>query len=199
MKHTIEQLITIAYRYFPRGVPSDDPRYKQAPEMQRQREARLRAADQYPAWRDMLRRLDKRFPETYIENQSIGLQARTGDNFDRCFAGRLDLPRESPTQAFRYLGFFVSHVAPYYTFHQCFPASELTWDGRTNRTRGFDFVLPDDAEQCATAVAEEIERSFPDHQRMPAEVALTAVPEVAAGQHLYGEAVIFDCLFSDTW
>lgn len=199
MKHTIEQLIDIAYLYFPRGVPSDDPRYKQAPEMQRQIEVRIQAADQYPAWRDMLRRLIKRFPGTYLENQCIGLQARTGDNFDRCFAGRLDLARQYPKQGFRYLGFFVSYVAPYYAIHQCYPTTELNSEGRRVGVRGFDFVLADDAQHYAKIVAKEIEEAFPDHERMPAEVALTPVPEVAAGIHLYGEAVIFDCLFSDTW
>lgn len=199
MKHTIEQLIDIAYLYFPRGVPSDDPRYKQAPEMQRQIEARIQAADQYPAWRDMFRRLVKRLPETYLENQCMGIQARTGTAFDRCFAGRLELPPQHPEQGSRYLGFFVSYVAPYYAIHQCYPTTELNSEGRRLGVQGFDFVLPEDAERYAKIVAEEIEQAFPDHERMPAEVALTRVPDVAAGRHLYGEAVIFDCLFSDTW
>jgi len=196
MKHTVEQLISISHRYFPRGIPSDDPRYDTAPEIQRQRDARSRAANDYPAWRGLLGRLGELYPGTYIENRSIGLQSRSADNCDRCFGCYLELPHD-PSEPYRYLGLFVSFVVPYYTFHHLH--ANKGWDIRQDYKERFDFILPGDAEPYAIAIAKEVEAAFPGHERMPGEIALTLVPEVAAGRHLYGEALIFDCLFSDIW
>ena len=196
MKHTIEQLISVAYHYFPRGIPSDDPRYDKSPEVQRQREARSRAADAYPAWRDLLGKLGGLYPSTYIENRSIGLQAKTVDNPDRCFGCYVELPHE-PSEQYRYLGLFVSFVVPYYTFHHL--RASKGWDVSQDYAARFDFDLPPDAEEHAAAISGQVEQAFPGHERMPGDIAVMPVPEVAAGRHLYGEALIFDCLFSDIW
>jgi hypothetical protein len=51
----------------------------------------------------------------------------------------------------------------------------------------------------STGIAEEIRSAFPEHEIMPAAVGNTIVPEIRVGGHFFGEATIFDALFSDHW
>src|SRR4051794_35114057 len=71
MKHTVEELLAIAYEYFPRGMQTDDPRFPETPEAARQRAARVPASEHYDAWREMLERLRRRFPEEGCQGFSV--------------------------------------------------------------------------------------------------------------------------------
>lgn len=201
MKHSTEELIAIAYHYFPRGMADDDPLYGQTQEWLRRKSARARASDDYEAWRTMLQRIQKRFPleppfGMMVENRSTFLQSPTGGPTERCFSGALWMPAEAPTKANHELGFAVSFIAPCYVI---FSSRAVPIDppiGMRDTEREVSFDLSSVELPFARGIAEEIGISFPDHEPMPPEVGNAIVPNVATELPAPGVATLFECLFS---
>jgi hypothetical protein len=108
MKHSLDDLLDIVYRHYPRKIPSYDPRYTKSEEYVRLAEARRHAAAEQEPWRAMLRRLDQQFPEPGVQNRSLHLQSMP---LDACYSGALHLPNDHS------LGFFVSFLVPYYVLY----------------------------------------------------------------------------------
>lgn len=111
MKDAIHELLDAVYHYYPRGIPNDDPRYKETDEYSRLVAARRRAGADASTWRAMLQRLDDKFPENKIQNDSLHLA--TGQ-YDACYTGTIYLPKAPGEHAHR-LVFMVSFVARCYS------------------------------------------------------------------------------------
>ena len=208
MKHSTEELIATAYEYYPQEIPSGDPRYDQTPEVLRQREARVLAVAQYKNWRPLLRRLMARFPEeqfpgVIVQNNSLEIEANTPESllWNRCLAGFLWHPVQTPKESNLSLIFLVSFVVPYYTIYSERHVfnGQLTSKGKPSVDIVKSFNLSPDELPFATAIEEEIRTTFPDHEPILPEVGLTVVPNVQAGNKWFGESTIFTCLFSDRW
>jgi hypothetical protein len=110
MKHSIDELLGVAYHYYPRGIPSADPRYRETEEYRRLSAARRQAGAGHEPWRAMLRRLHDHFPENDVANRSLHLP--TGLH-DAAYSGEIYLPVRKGEHRHT-LGFFVSFVVPYY-------------------------------------------------------------------------------------
>ena len=114
MNHTLDELLDIVYRYYPRGVGShdqlDDPRIKETEEHARLVAARRRAAAD-ERWHAMRRRISERFPDAPLMNHSLHLP--TGA-LDACYSFTIYLPNATDG---RTLWFHVSFLAPYYIIY----------------------------------------------------------------------------------
>lgn len=122
MKHSVEELTAIAYQYFPRGMSSSEPLCTETVEYRRRISARARASAEYDVWREMLRRIQARFPQelhpgVMVENRSIFLQSPTAGPSDLCFSGALWLPVSGLEEKQHQLAFLISFVAPYYVVY----------------------------------------------------------------------------------
>lgn len=205
MKHSTQQLLDMAYEYFPRGVTRRDPGYELTAEVLRQKAARIPASAQYDRWRGMLRRLRDRFPaDQYpgveVHNQSLFLQVPTaGANKDRCFTGQVWLPIRAPREKHHMLEFLVSFVVPYYAIRSECQIPRQPAPGELDTDFETSFDLTPDEEPFARAATEEIERTFSGYEPINQDVGLTVVPDIVAGSRWFGEATIFTCLFSDSW
>ncbi|WP_438007376.1 hypothetical protein WME89_00775 [Sorangium sp. So ce321] len=229
MKHSLDELLDIVYRYYPRGVGiTDDVNeelIRQTEEHARLVAARIQASKD-ERWHSMLRRIGDRFPRM-LRNHSLHL---TAGGCDGCYSFTIDL-RNSTGEP---LWFQISFLAPYYIVHRSCTieiAKELR-DSFTVSFRGMLFIVsrspldpwlisnPDhdsprtvtvtrryvafdlspDEQPCADWIAHEIEATF-GCERMPPEVGTVLVPDVAPGVRLPGEVRLYDCLFSDqhTW
>lgn len=209
MKHTIDELISVAYQYFPRGMRGDEPGYDQSRELENQRAAAARARADYRIWRSTLRKIEERFPEerfagVSVQDLSMGLLAETNDPDDRCFAAYLWLPICDAGEHSHNLLFRVSFVAPYYSINSSTVVYSSTY--YTKMELGHDSLESKDSHDLSSAevpfgtgIVEAIQIAFPGHELMPASVGSTIVPEIRVGGHFFGEATIFDALFSDHW
>jgi len=112
MKHTLDELLDIVYRYYPRGVGMVDGDFDIKAIENSEEHARLVAARREAAtderWHALRRRIEERFPDAPLENHSIHLP--TGRH-DACYSFIVYLPGESHDRA---LWFQVSFLAPYY-------------------------------------------------------------------------------------
>ncbi|WP_437565843.1 hypothetical protein [Sorangium sp. So ce542] len=111
MRHSNEELIELVYRYYPRGVSREDPRYKRTEEYGRLADARRRAGADRDRWQGMLRRIDGKFSGRVSIDRSIHLP--TG-NYDACYSGCLSIGAIFPGEYDRVIGFMVSLLVPYY-------------------------------------------------------------------------------------
>ncbi|MFO0592367.1 MAG: hypothetical protein U0441_32780 [Polyangiaceae bacterium] len=68
---------------------------------------------------------------------------------------------------------------------------------RTRLVRTFE--LSPDEEPFAEAIAAEVRMTFPEHEPFDPAVGETLVPNIQAGNKLFGEATLFTCLFADGW
>jgi hypothetical protein len=109
MKHSIEELIQVVYRYYPRGLLIDDPRYKESEEYQRLVAARRQAGTNNDQWRAMLRRLGDQFPKNGVQNRSLHLP---GGDWDACYSCCLFLAT-APGEHYHSVEFLVSFLVPY--------------------------------------------------------------------------------------
>ncbi|WP_437935138.1 hypothetical protein [Sorangium sp. So ce341] len=115
MKRTIDQLLDIVYRYYPRGIEGPDPHKFWQDDSQREQteeNARLVAAriqaSKDERWHAMRRRISERFPDVLLMNRSLHLPA---GGCDACYSFTLSLPNAPDS---RTLWFHVSFLAPYY-------------------------------------------------------------------------------------
>ena len=203
MKHSIEELKSIAYQYFPRGVCGSDPAYEHTEEYRHRQAARARASADYEVWNAMLDRIEARFPaelhpNVMVENLSYFLESPTAGPADRCFSGALWLPTRGPDEKQHKLGFLVSFVVPYHVvYSSCVVAlQQPTTERDSERVIGFE-LSPDEA-PFARGLAEEIEAAFPGHLPMLPEVGKVILPDID-DLHELGGVTLFDCLFTEHW
>jgi hypothetical protein len=134
MKHTLDALLDIVYRYYPRGVGISDDIDIQAREATEEH-ARLVAARRQAAtderWHAMRRRISERFPDAPLMNHSLHLP--TG-GLDACYSFTISRPEVLRHEE---LWFQVSFLAPYYIIF----SSRLIESDVVAQVRGFTFVL----------------------------------------------------------
>jgi hypothetical protein len=222
MRHTIDDLLGIVYRYYPRGSGSADQlgpslRTKTA-EHARLVAARCQAATD-ERWHALRQRVAERFPGLVVD-QSLSLA--TGA-CDACYS--VTIPRPD-TIAHAMLWFRVSFLAPYYIVYKSrivdvasepegfnvvvkgIPfyvprsamGSELVpFDEEMMRIKRQDitFALAPDEQLYAEWISRDIEATF-ECEPMPHEVGTVLVPEVETGLRVSGDARIYDALFTDS-
>jgi len=114
MKHTLDELLDIVYRYYPRGVGMIDGDIDIKTIRDSEEHARLVAARKKAAtderWHSMRRRISERFPDMLM-NHSLHLP--TGSS-DACYSFTIHLPG---TAQDRLLWGQVSFLVPYYVIH----------------------------------------------------------------------------------
>jgi hypothetical protein len=113
MKQPSEELLAVVYRYYPRGIARDDPRYYASEEYARLSAARREAggASREP-WRALLRRLEERFPGR-VGDHSLHLPS---GQFDACYTGSIEFPADSGVRAHA-VYFLVGFLAPVYVIY----------------------------------------------------------------------------------
>jgi hypothetical protein len=198
MKHSTDELFSIAYRYYPRGFPTDSPYYRETAEYRRLVEVRKRAGtgEEYEQWRRSLGRLKERLGLD-VENWSFHLAA---GSCDACYSGKVVLPTLDPAIGSHELGILVSFLAPYFVVY-----SSRHFNLR-HHPSGYKITTPDiglefDAVETpyVRAIADWIETSYPGYESMPKEIGLIVIPEIDTGDRPFGEATVYDALFSAQW
>lgn len=234
MKHSVEELFAVVYRYYARGVSDADPNRVQTEENRRLVDARRQAGIECNRWLDMLERLRAQSPEQGISNLSVHLV--TGGS-DACYSGSLSLP-DYTDDSWHTIEFRVSFLVPYYiVFSSCavedleeierikahlaspkdtvslyfgdtmfvLPSAMVKPEFRKPpsppkfRPRRWDisFDFSPDEQPYALQIAREIEATW-SYERMPPEVGKVVVPDVETNARRFGEATLYDCLFSDS-
>ncbi|WP_437606802.1 hypothetical protein WMF20_38555 [Sorangium sp. So ce834] len=225
MKHSVRELLDVVYRYYPCGIDgieqADIQRYKETEEYGRLVAARRRAAAD-ERWPALLRRIEERFPDSPVMNDSLHLP--TG-SLDACYSFSFSLPGAANG---RTLWFKISFLVPYYIvygyrlvqfvrqperFRVVFgginffiPRSprdpELVTNPDDERLRSvtfnesyIDFELSADELPYAEWIARDIEATF-GCERMPPEVGVVLVPDVTVNLGTVGEARLYDCFFT---
>jgi hypothetical protein len=224
MRHSLDELLDIIHKYYPREIRATEQRDDEA-RRQTEENARLIAARRQAAaderWHVMRQRISDRFPGMLM-NRSLHLP--TG-NWDGCYSFTI-----SPTPATdRTLWFGVSFLAPYYIvyssrsvetvqqvegfnvvvhgMHFYIPRSaadlgfmaELgaeTTERATTKREEVTFDLLPDEQPYAAWITRDIEATF-GCERMPPEVGTVTVPDVATNTRALGEVTLYDCLFTD--
>lgn len=203
MKHSVEELKSIAYQYFPRGLEGSDPAYEHTEEYRRRRSARARASAEYEVWSTMLDRIEARFPselhpDVLVENLCYFLESPTAGPSDRCFSGALWLPTRGLDEKQHKLGFLVSFVVPYYVVYTNTLVSLQQPDTERDTERVIGFQPSPDEAPFAGGLAQEIEAAFPGHLPMLPEVGKVILPDIGDLREL-GKVTLFDCLFTEHW
>lgn len=226
VKHSVDELLDIVYRYYPRGVGITDDGdidvqlCRKTEEHARLVAARIQASKD-ERWNSMLRRIAERFPGMLM-NHSLHLP--TG-GWDGCYSFTINLQGSTGEP----LWFQISFLAPYYIIHKSCtiefvkktkdsfwvvyrglrilvyrspfdPAFVLRPDDSlrfvTIKERYVTFDLLPEEQACAEWISRDIEATF-GCERMPPEIGTMIVPDVTAGLGLPGEVRLYDCLFSD--
>ncbi len=129
MKHSVAELLETVYQYYPRGLTTDDPGYKETEAYRRLSDARRRAGVDRAAWSAFLGRASARFPQYTLVNGSLHLPMGTMDaGYSGCII--LDVtpppvprPDPLPDPDRRWweklpgpptVGFMISFICPYY-------------------------------------------------------------------------------------
>jgi len=220
MKHNINELLDIVYRYYPRGA-GDTPR-KDTEEHARLVAARRMAASD-ERWSAMLRRTSQRFPKTLTDRS---LHLPTGE-IDACYSFTLSL---SEAAAHPMLWCRISFLAPYYIIYSsrlidtvkkiegfnvtvhgvqfyiprsaigsgfmADPNDESTMSTISKR-EDITFDLSPDEQPLAAWIDRDIEATF-GGEPMPPEIGMVLVPDVTTDARAVGEVRLYDCLFSDS-
>lgn len=121
MRHSVNELTDVVYRYYPRGLLSNENCYNEADEYLRLVAARRQAGADNELWRAMLQRLGSNFPQAKVQNRSLHLP--TGD-WDACYSAFLYLPT-APGEHNHAVGFFVSFLVPYYIVYSSRTVEDL--------------------------------------------------------------------------
>ena len=196
MKHSPDELLSIAHRYYARGIHQYDPGYQDTEEHRRLVQTRIQAGAEGNPWRNiLLRRLRARFPGFTVQDGSLHLP--TGQH-DAGYVGWLWLPPRGPQEKNHVIGFLISFLAPYYVLYS---SAHVAAPGGTPQdwSQEIRFTFAPDEEPYARAVTEEILSIFPDREPLPPEIGNIVVPDVVAGNQSMGQTTLFHCLFTDTW
>lgn len=194
MKHSMEELFALVYRYYPRGVARHDPAIGATEEYRRRVEARRGAVAEYGRFRALLKRLRLTFPGCLVEDQ--GLYHPLG-SFDACFSGKLVLPALAPQQGQHALYFYSSFLAPYYLLS----SKRVVYIRRADPARGgYDeqeearYELTREEQPHALAITEEIQATF-GGEALPLVVGQAIVPDLAVLDRPFGHVTLNQCLF----
>jgi hypothetical protein len=201
VKHSTEELIEIAYQYFPRGLWESDPRYQLTEEYGRRKAARERASADHEVWRTLLRHIQARFPVEQhpgriVEDRSLFMKSTTAGPVDRCYSGALSILGRAPDAGEHQLGFAVSFVVPYYIVYL---AREVRLDpptGNQETRRDISFEPYPDELPFVRGIAEEVEIVFPGYEAMPPDVGNVILPDVDVLDASIN-VTLFDCLFNE--
>lgn len=128
MKHSIEEFIDVVYRYYPRGVPWEDPSHTQTEEHRRLVDARRRAGADSDRWLGMLQRLRDQFPDR-VGDSSVYLLLGT---YDACYSGSLYLPEATGEYSHK-IAFRVSILVPCYIAYRLRVFDDF---GEIDKTKG---------------------------------------------------------------
>jgi len=134
----------------------------------------------------MLDRLRARFPECLVEDRTH-LYVPSGT--DACYYGRLLLPKQAGETQHPVVG-LVSILVPYY-FVFC---RTMLPDGEEDPPIRYQ-PMPSE-EPYVRGFSAELESAY-GYEPMPPDVGLTVVPRVMVGNQRFGEATVYDCLFTD--
>jgi hypothetical protein len=192
MKHSVEELLEIVYRYYPRGVRLSEPAYPRTEEYGRRVEARREAINDYQRFLALLGRLRARFTEGSVED--LALYHPRGD-FTASFSARLVLPTLPPHVGQHALYFMRSFLAPYYIIVSATSLYVKKKGGGYKITEEERHTLTAEEEPYATIIAAEIEATF-GGERMPTDVGEVLVPDVDTQRRSIGESTLFDCFFT---
>jgi len=188
LKHSIDELLSIIDRYYPRGLYPDDPGYDDCEEHRRLVQARIRAAAEGNPWDALRERLRLQFPKGLM-NRSLGLY--TGD-YDAAYLGSVTLPARGWFDRYRALHFMISFLVPYFVVYGAANVvAPVTDGGQVNRHISFTFA-PDE-EPHARALTEEILNVFPGYEPMPPEIGHIRLP---ADIKCIPEGTIYKALFT---
>ena len=187
MKHTTEDLIRTAQRFYPLDTWDENPAYDASIEQQRLRAAIGDAKRFDDQWRTVLDRLATRFTDCRIEDRT---HLHLASSKDTCYYGRLLLPVQTNEVQHPVVG-LASILVPYYFLF----SRTILPEGKTDPPIRY---RPTTAEEpYVRGFASEIESAFPGYEHMPPEVGLTVVPQVIAHNQVFGTATLYDCLFTD--
>lgn len=201
MKHTIEELLQIVYRYYPRGMWDYEPGYDDTEEFRRIDAARKEAASSQE-WLALLDRLNLRF-NGQIFNRSLALARFKSD---ACTWVSHSLPPD-PTKNTRFsvfndedheIGLAISFIAPYYVLYSSRLVDRIT-RSETEPRRFYPFELDEDEVADAQIMVDEMKVLFPQHEPMPPNIGNLVVPDVMAGNQMIGRATLYHCFFTDSW
>ncbi len=187
MKHTIDQLIAIAYQYHPVDTWDESPAYWVSPEHQRKRAAIDASKELDPKWHSLMDRLKSTFQDCDFEDRTH-LRV-VPSSIDACYYGRLLLP-PSPNGLHHIVVGLASVLVPYYFL---FCKTTLPDGSTASRIRYMPMVIE---EPYFRGFAAEIEAAF-GYERMLPEVGLAIAPRVIAFNQVFGTARLYHCLFTD--
>ncbi|HLL55626.1 MAG TPA: hypothetical protein VK447_18845 [Myxococcaceae bacterium] len=189
MKHSVDELLAVIYRYYPRGLYPDDPGYHDTEEHRRLVRARLKAAAEGGPWDVLLDHLYARFPDA-VMNRSLGLF--TG-SYDAGYQGSISLPLRGWYEKYRAVYCVISFLVPYYAVYTAANVvAPVTHGGQMTCYR--DFTFTPDEEPYARALTEEILAGFPGYEPMPPEIGYTPLP---ADIKSFWKGTIYDALFTE--
>jgi hypothetical protein len=187
-------LLSIVYRYYPRGMSEYDPGYKETEAHRRLIQARSKATADGNPWGILLDRLRARFPRG-IHNASLHLP--TG-RMDAGYAGWLELPVREWYEVHHKVGFLISFIAPCYTVYGASIVIAPTTRS-SGRAQEVHFSFTPDEEPHARTIAREILSLFTGYEPIPPEIGNAIVPDVVAGNQAMGQTTLYHCLFTDVW
>jgi hypothetical protein len=113
MSPTIDELLAVVYRHYPRGIATLDTRYGESDEYRHLAAMRRQAGRDAGPWRALLGRLGDRFPEASVENRSTHLPAGT---LDAGYSAAIHVPK-APGEHDHAVGFVVSFLVPFYVVY----------------------------------------------------------------------------------
>lgn len=188
MKHFVDELIELAYQFYPKGVWDYDPDYETSAEQLRLLDARQRSVKDVLRFRALLNRLHMRFPACGIQ-QRLYLIPQV---MDACLPAKLILPTFKVDDGEHALVMLVSILAPYYALYR------TLYFFKENKVVHAPvlFELSAYEQPYGQAITEEIETTF-GYERMPPEIGNVLVPGACFRHRALGEATIFDSLFTD--
>ncbi|WP_437939227.1 hypothetical protein [Sorangium sp. So ce341] len=225
MKHSVRELLDVVYRYYPRGTDvieqADIQRYKETEEYVRMVATRRRAATD-ERWPALLHRIKERFPSSIVTNDSLHLPTGSLDaSYSFSFSppdtangrtlwfkisfivpcyliyGYRSIQFVKQPEKFRVvfggINFFIPRSPHDPELVSNFDDEKLKCV--TFNESYIDFELSADELPYAEWIARDIEATF-GCERMPPEVGIVLVPDVAVNPRTLGEARLYDCLFT---
>ncbi len=184
---TPEELIEIAYRYFPAGMSEDDPRFLTSPEQQRLAAARRAADEDRGTWDAILASLRALLQSSIVDDWSFVIKA----GHDACYTARIMPPDVASSSKHDDVVVMVSFVAPIYFIYSSI--NRRVSGGRSPR-----ILLPSWTRRTHEkyAKAEEIVRNATGYSRPAASTLFRILPDIDYGNRWFGRVRLVDCLFS---
>lgn len=219
--HSVDELIQIAYRYYPRGArlltQEGGGAEKQAIEQRRLGDACRQAYTERGTFVSLLDRLQVGLPDAEICYELTHLAAGVGASY----SADIVIPPKTDNH---YLRLQVSVIAPCYViaYHRAYRISGVTcpefppppgtppyeieptdtpmphglvWSEYSPFETSLDLIP--DHESYARIIASEMESTFPGYQLLAPEIGKQVVPDVIADPGLcYKFPTLYDCLFA---